>query len=189
MSEERQLEELTLDQIKEIAEKDVDPNLPIAEKREIYMDNLYRFMRDSGVYVPHIFAIIGGKLLDEITRSFEHRKSTDPPESTIHNYTTIDEYIDDDATMRHNLYVNEEAELILASLGDAYAEWSESPEPARPRYRPTRRPYGRRSTDPTRRPQRRPRTTLFRGGKTSKRTKKTKAKKTKKSKKSLKKGH
>jgi hypothetical protein len=93
MSEE-QLEELTLDQIKEIAEAGVDPNLPIAEKREIYMDNLYRFMKDSGVYVPHVFSIIGGKLLDEITRSFEHRKSTDPPESTIHNSATIDEYID-----------------------------------------------------------------------------------------------
>jgi hypothetical protein len=182
--EETRLESLTFDQIKEIAGEGVDPDLPPNEKREIYMDNLYRFMKDSGVYVPHVFAIIGGKLLDEITRSFEYRKSTDPPESTIHNYTTIDEYIDDDTTMRHNLYVNEEAELILASLGDAYAEWGESPPTARPRYRLTRRPYGRRSTDPTRRPQRRP--SLFRGGKTSKKSKKAKSKK---SKKSLKKRH
>jgi hypothetical protein len=186
MSEE-QLESLTFDQIKEIAEKGVDPDLPTNEKREIYMDNLYIFMRDSNVYVPHVFAIIGRKLLDEITRSFEHRKSTDPADSTIHNYNSVDEYIDDDTTTRENLYVNEEAELILASLGDAFTEWGESP-PARPRYRTTRRTYGRRSTDPTRRPQRH--TALFRGGKKkSKKNQKTNAKKSKRAKKSLKKRH
>jgi hypothetical protein len=193
--EERRLHSLTFDQIKEIAEAGVDPNLPIAEKRKLYKDNFYRFMRDSEVYVPHVFQIIGQKLLDAITRSFENRKNTDPSDSMIHRYNTIDEYIDDDTTMRHNLYVNEEAELIFASLGDAMTAFGEREHDeeesdnydVRPWdwYHPRRRIVRRRNA-PTRRPQRRPRNTLFRGGKTSKKTKKSKRAKAKKT---LKKKH
>ena len=48
--EERRLETLTFNQIREIAEDGVDPNLPMREKRELYKNNFYSFMENSNIY-------------------------------------------------------------------------------------------------------------------------------------------
>jgi hypothetical protein len=166
--EERRLESLTLNDIQEIADEGVEPSLTPREKREHYKENFYRFMESSPLYTPHVFSIIGQKLLDEISNSFDYRKRTDPPDSPIHKYVTIDEYIDDEDTMRTDLYVNEPAELLLAGLGDAMIAYGERPrEPSIQNQRLVRRIRRMRrcrETDPTRRPQRRTRNTLFRGG-------------------------
>lgn len=197
--EERILEALTFDQIKEIAEEGVDPNLPTKEKRQLYADNFEEFMEDSDVYSRHLYQILGQKLLDEITRSFEHRKNTDPPESKIHKYNKIDDYIDDRDSERENLYINEEAELLFASLADAVKAFEENPQNNRsnyymrsptPRWNSRGKPIKRKTK---RRPQRLPRSWLSRGGSKSKphkskRNKSQRGEKNKK-KKSLKKKH
>jgi len=198
--EERRLETLTFNQIREIAEDGVDPNLPMREKRELYKNNFYSFMENSNIYFPHIFSILGQKLLDEITKSFDYKKRTEPPNSPIHKYNTAEEYIDDEDTMTNHLYVNEPAEILMASLGDAMIAYGEKPRepsedfessedyadffPRQESYHRRRITNRRRKTDPTQRPQRHRRRG---GGSKTKKTRKTrktrKIRKTRKTKK------
>ena len=159
MDEER-LERLTYPEIKEIAEQGVEPDLTTHEKRERIKENFSWFFITSDVYVPHIFQIIGEKLLNKITDSFNNRKRSDPEFDA--KYDTFDDYIADDK----NLYVDEESELIFAALADAMVSWSENSyeESPRQRRRPRRRTQ-RRLNASRRRPQRR--SSLYRGGKKS----------------------
>lgn len=164
MDEER-LKRLTYPEIKEIAEQGVEPDLTMHRKRQIIKENFSWFFITSDVYVPHIFQIVGEKLLNKITDSFNTRKRSDPEFDT--KYDTLDDYITDDK----NLYVDEEAELMFAALGDAMASWGENSyeqEEENPyrRRRPRRRTQ-RRWNAPRRRPQRRSRSSLYRGGKKS----------------------
>lgn len=183
--EERKLKTLTFDQIKEIAEEGVDPNLPTKEKRKLYAENFEEFMKDSDLYYRTIYQIIGQKLLDEITSPFDDRKRTDPPDSQIHKYDTMADYINDQNSERENLYVNEEAELIFSSLADGLALFEENPQNTRFNDyfdRPIagwnwqdRKSIQRKTK---RRPQRYPRRWLSRGGSKSKRNQKPRSKRT-----------
>lgn len=165
MDEER-LERLTYPAIKEIAEQGVEPDLTTHRKRQIIKENFSWFFIISDVYVPHIFQIVGEKLLNKITDSFNNRKRIDPEFDA--KYDALEDYINDEDTTRQSLYVDEEAELIFAALGDAMTSWGENSyeqEEENPyrRRRPRRRTQRNRNT-PRPRPQRRSRTSLYRGG-------------------------
>ena len=162
MDEER-LERLTYTEIKEIAEQGVEPDLTTHRKRQIIKENFSWFFINSDVYVPHIFQIIGEKLLNKITDSFNNRKRIDPEFDA--KYDTLDDYINDEDTTRQNLYVDEETELIFSALGDAMASWGENSQEESPyqRRRPRRRTQ-RKWNAPRRRPQRRSRSSLYMGG-------------------------
>jgi DNA repair ATPase RecN len=163
MDEER-LERLTYPEIKEIAEQGIEPNLTMHRKRQIIKENFSWFFINSDVYVPHIFQIIGEKLLNKITDSFNNRKRIDPEFDA--KYDTLDDYINDED---NNLHVDEEVELIFAALADAMVSWGENSyeEEERPyqRRRPRRRTRRRRWNTPRHRPQRRSRNSLYMGGK------------------------
>jgi len=145
--EEKRLNSLTFNQIKEIAEEGVEPDLSLKEKKELYTSNFIKFMMSSDIYKPDIYSILGEKLSAKITPGIDDRKKSE---------SSIDEY-----------KINDQAKILFASLADAFKVWDERSDDSSPVSRPrmrTRRSR-RNSSAPTRRPRRvSRRTRSFRGG-------------------------